>query len=256
MVSYILHRHNPDCVFLTSYQNRSSKRNIDSLLQKWDLEGREIDWKEFDFDLSKYVVSNNDNGYEDYASSGPLGQEQDQDQDQGLQTREARNATAEEEEEYEEDDEDMDVEVDEKERQKDGRQTEINYWMDLALQEIDKQAAQGASDNPLYQSSTSLQSQHKIPITTTMSSLVDYGSSSSDSESDYNAPDDRHCDTHREKKCRQQLQKDQSSTCHKLGDGGALNSVHLLWICRRGRAESMFEVWKSVSTRASNCSSQ
>ncbi|KAK5820976.1 hypothetical protein F5H01DRAFT_261076, partial [Linnemannia elongata] len=47
-VSFIINRHNPDCVFLTTYQNRSAKRNIDHLLEKWGLEGRIIEWEAFD----------------------------------------------------------------------------------------------------------------------------------------------------------------------------------------------------------------
>ncbi|KAG9065063.1 hypothetical protein KI688_002384 [Linnemannia hyalina] len=54
-VSFIINRHNPDCVFLTTYQNRSAKRNIDHLLEKWGLEGRVIEWEAFDFDMSKFV---------------------------------------------------------------------------------------------------------------------------------------------------------------------------------------------------------
>ncbi|KAF9363506.1 hypothetical protein BGX34_004016 [Mortierella sp. NVP85] len=64
-VSYIINRHNPNCVFLTTYQNRSAKRNIDHLLEKWNLEGRIIDWEEFGFDLSKFIFA------DDEAGSGP-----------------------------------------------------------------------------------------------------------------------------------------------------------------------------------------
>lgn len=59
-VSYIINRHNPNCVFLTTYQNRSSKRNIDHLLEKWDLEGQVIDWETFGFNMSKFIIANED----------------------------------------------------------------------------------------------------------------------------------------------------------------------------------------------------
>ncbi|KAF9572202.1 hypothetical protein EC968_010139 [Mortierella alpina] len=59
-VSYIINRHNPDCVFLSTYQNRSAKRNIDHLLLKWGLEGRLIDWEDFGFDMGKFVTEDGD----------------------------------------------------------------------------------------------------------------------------------------------------------------------------------------------------
>ncbi|KAF9927805.1 hypothetical protein FBU30_002850 [Linnemannia zychae] len=58
-VSFIINRHNTDCIFLTTYQNRSAKRNIDHLLEKWGLEGRVIERETFNFDHNKFVVNNN-----------------------------------------------------------------------------------------------------------------------------------------------------------------------------------------------------
>ncbi|KAG0233112.1 Methyltransferase-like protein 23 [Actinomortierella wolfii] len=55
-VSYVIHRHNPECVFITTYQDRSAKRSIAHLLDKWGLEAQIIDWDEFGFDMDKYVL--------------------------------------------------------------------------------------------------------------------------------------------------------------------------------------------------------
>ncbi|KAF9906111.1 hypothetical protein EC991_000979 [Linnemannia zychae] len=63
-VSFIINRHNPDCVFLTTYQNRSAKRNISHLLEKWGLEGRVIEWEAFGFDMNKFVTGSNTDGTE------------------------------------------------------------------------------------------------------------------------------------------------------------------------------------------------
>ncbi|KAF9437519.1 Methyltransferase-like protein 23 [Entomortierella beljakovae] len=78
-VSYIINQHNPDCVFLTTYQNRSAKRNIDHLLRKWGLEGREINWEDFDFNMSKFIgddESDDGGGHE----SGESGHESNDDE--------------------------------------------------------------------------------------------------------------------------------------------------------------------------------
>ncbi|KAG0328988.1 hypothetical protein BGZ99_003852 [Dissophora globulifera] len=61
-VSYIINQHNPDCVFLTTYQDRSAKRNIDQLLRKWNLEGSIIDQEDFGFEVSKFVVGDAEDG--------------------------------------------------------------------------------------------------------------------------------------------------------------------------------------------------
>ncbi|CAG8548183.1 10786_t:CDS:2 [Acaulospora colombiana] len=56
-VAYILTYHSPNARFITSYQERSSKRSIQYLLDKWKLESRQIPLKSFDFDYDKYATS-------------------------------------------------------------------------------------------------------------------------------------------------------------------------------------------------------
>ncbi|KAG0048570.1 Methyltransferase-like protein 23 [Gryganskiella cystojenkinii] len=211
-VAYIIHRHNPDCVFLTSYQNRSAKRNINHLLQKWDLEGREIDWQEEQaFDLSKYVTGDDQQD----RSSSDLDLDQDQDHEMSESSM---------------------LSDDEKGVARDDDIKDDDYWLQLAKREIDKQTAT-TSIPPTLSPQQQPNKQKPIPIT----SLVDYGSSSeSESEMDVQPEDlqdeDNQYDSH-------------PSSSHKLGDGGTLNSVHLLWICKRGRAESLFEPWKMQRTK-------
>ncbi|KAG0262650.1 Methyltransferase-like protein 23 [Mortierella polycephala] len=178
-VSYIINRHNPDCVFLTTYQNRSAKRNIDPLLQKWNLEGRLIQWDDFSFDMSKYIHSDVD--------------PEDEDQD------ESANETI---------DEEMD---------------------DLWLRQADKEV------------SREMNASLSISAKRSKLALVDY-SSGSDSENDDSAVEngDDNAGEH-----------DASETLgHKIGDGGALSSVHLLWICRRGHGVN-FERWRGASRHGS-----
>ncbi|CAG8635803.1 101_t:CDS:2, partial [Racocetra persica] len=58
-IAYILNYHSPKAKFLTSYQERSSKRTIQYLLDKWKLKCRQISLKSFNFDYDKYTNSNN-----------------------------------------------------------------------------------------------------------------------------------------------------------------------------------------------------
>lgn len=83
-VSFIINRHNPDCVFLTTYQNRSAKRNIDHLLEKWGLEGRVIDWEAFDFDMSKFVSGGDAKVDSDISIEEKEGQESEDEEDRWL----------------------------------------------------------------------------------------------------------------------------------------------------------------------------
>lgn len=83
-VSFIINRHNPDCVFLTTYQNRSAKRNIDHLLEKWGLEGRVIEWEAFDFDMSKFVSRGDAKGDGDIGIEEKEGQESEDEEDRWL----------------------------------------------------------------------------------------------------------------------------------------------------------------------------
>ncbi|KAI9280463.1 putative methyltransferase-domain-containing protein [Sporodiniella umbellata] len=55
LISYVIHQHNPSCVFLTTYQERSPKRTIQYLLDKWGLQCRLIPKESFDFDELKYT---------------------------------------------------------------------------------------------------------------------------------------------------------------------------------------------------------
>ncbi|CAG8759250.1 6929_t:CDS:2, partial [Dentiscutata erythropus] len=58
-IAYILNYHTQKAKFLTSYQERSSKRTIQYLLDKWKLKCRQISLKSFNFDYDKYTSSNN-----------------------------------------------------------------------------------------------------------------------------------------------------------------------------------------------------
>ncbi|CAG8555115.1 10345_t:CDS:2 [Paraglomus brasilianum] len=55
-ISYILAYHSPEAKFLTTYQERSSKRSIQYLLDKWNLECRQISLSELRVDLEKYTI--------------------------------------------------------------------------------------------------------------------------------------------------------------------------------------------------------
>ncbi|KAI8145455.1 hypothetical protein BJV82DRAFT_511658, partial [Fennellomyces sp. T-0311] len=54
-VSYIIHRHNPKCKFITAYQERSAKRSIQYLLDKWGLQCAIIPRESFDFDEFRFT---------------------------------------------------------------------------------------------------------------------------------------------------------------------------------------------------------
>lgn len=51
-VAYVIHRHNNRCKFITAYQERSSKRSIQFLLDKWSLHCRLIPRETFGFNGS------------------------------------------------------------------------------------------------------------------------------------------------------------------------------------------------------------
>ncbi|CAO3680990.1 unnamed protein product [Rhizopus stolonifer] len=55
LISCVIHQHNPNCVFFTAYQERSPKRSIQYLLEKWNLQCRLIPKDSFDFDELKYT---------------------------------------------------------------------------------------------------------------------------------------------------------------------------------------------------------
>ncbi|KAI8991044.1 hypothetical protein BDF20DRAFT_18563 [Mycotypha africana] len=55
LVSYVIHQHNPQCKFITAYQERSPKRSIQYLLDKWHLKCKLIPKESFDFDEIKYT---------------------------------------------------------------------------------------------------------------------------------------------------------------------------------------------------------
>jgi hypothetical protein len=72
LVSYVIHRHNPNCKFYTTYQERSPKRSIQYLLDKWKLQCRQISLDSFDFDQLKYIDAE-DESSEVKVSAGTLG---------------------------------------------------------------------------------------------------------------------------------------------------------------------------------------
>jgi hypothetical protein len=175
-VSYIINRHNPNCVFLTTYQNRSAKRNIDHLLEKWNLEGRIVDWEEFGFDLSKFIFA------DDEAGSGPNVDRQS--------TKEPQDRVA--------------IET--------PREDDDEPWLRRARLEVGH-----TMHNP---PTVGTSSTHKV-------SLVDY-SSGTESEDEMDT---------REDKDLEKTQAEQTATSgskYRIGDGGSLNSVYLLWISKRG----------------------
>ncbi|KAI8983007.1 putative methyltransferase-domain-containing protein [Pilobolus umbonatus] len=68
MISYIIQEHNPECKFFTAYQERSSNRSIQYLLDKWKLKCRLILKDSFYFDESKYLNLSDIDEEEDNAS--------------------------------------------------------------------------------------------------------------------------------------------------------------------------------------------
>ncbi|KAI9304989.1 putative methyltransferase-domain-containing protein [Cunninghamella echinulata] len=59
-VAYIIHHHYSSCKFITAYQERSSKRSIQFLLDKWSLQCRLIPKDSFDFDAAQFTEDNLD----------------------------------------------------------------------------------------------------------------------------------------------------------------------------------------------------
>ncbi|KAI9267717.1 putative methyltransferase-domain-containing protein [Helicostylum pulchrum] len=55
LVSYVIHHHNSKCRLFTAYQERSPKRSIQYLLDKWKLQCRHISKDSFEFDELKYI---------------------------------------------------------------------------------------------------------------------------------------------------------------------------------------------------------
>ncbi|KAI8079096.1 putative methyltransferase-domain-containing protein [Gilbertella persicaria] len=71
LVSFVIHTHNPNCKFFTAYQERSPKRSIQRLLDKWNLKCRLISKQSFEFDDLKYTESQ-DNQSEVQVNAGTL----------------------------------------------------------------------------------------------------------------------------------------------------------------------------------------
>ncbi|CAO3649724.1 unnamed protein product [Cunninghamella blakesleeana] len=66
-IAYVIHHHNPSCKFITAYQERSSKRSIQFLLDQWSLQCRLISKDEYDFDESQFITNNGSiNDYDDH----------------------------------------------------------------------------------------------------------------------------------------------------------------------------------------------
>ncbi|KAF8923812.1 hypothetical protein EDD21DRAFT_391027 [Dissophora ornata] len=200
-VAYIINRHNPECVFLTSYQNRSAKRNIDHLLTKWGLEGRIIEWEDFGFDMSKFVVG----GTGDSDKESDQDDKDDQDEPKSCIEEEVKRAN------------DTPVE------------SEDDRWLRMAREEVER--AMKYTLNLGKQPSG-----HK-------SSIVDY-SSGSNSEDEMDVMDAINEGRGREIGKDEEHGKDRGGSTYRMGDGGALSSVHLLWICKQGRG-SRFEDWRT-----------
>jgi hypothetical protein len=202
-VSFIINRHNPECVFLTTYQNRSAKRNIDHLLEKWNLEGRVIEWEAFDFDMSKFVSGG------DVAKRGGGDMGAEEMEDESLMSM--SECTSEEQEQHHE------VQVSGEEDD-----SEEDRWLRLVKAEIGREmnTSEGVST--------------KKPG---FLGLVEY-SSGSDSEED----DEDDCANEESIDPVGEDEGGQDYT-HKMGDGGSLSSVHFLWICKRGRGDDAFAAW-------------
>ncbi|KAI1321307.1 Methyltransferase-like protein 23 [Mortierella claussenii] len=193
-VSYIILRHNPECVFLTTYQDRIAKRNIDHLLQKWGLEGRVIAWEDFNFDMSKYLIV------------------------EGAES-----------EESEDDDDDEEEEEEEEEKAEHHMESEDARWLELAREEVERAVKE---NNKM----------HSHPASGAMKRpLVDYSSGSS-SEDDMQVEEVGPGDLNR-------CSTTPASTGYRIGDGGALSSVRLLWICKQGYGDR-FEAWRSPPSKA------
>ncbi|KAI9485090.1 putative methyltransferase-domain-containing protein [Zychaea mexicana] len=64
-VSFIIHRHNPKCKFITAYQERSAKRSIQYLLDKWGLQCSSISRESFEFDEFRFTHRDDTSDKED-----------------------------------------------------------------------------------------------------------------------------------------------------------------------------------------------
>ncbi|OAD75792.1 hypothetical protein PHYBLDRAFT_142783 [Phycomyces blakesleeanus NRRL 1555(-)] len=53
LVSHVIHRHNKNCVFITAYQERSAKRSIQYLLDKWSLQCQLIPKESFELESTR-----------------------------------------------------------------------------------------------------------------------------------------------------------------------------------------------------------
>ncbi|RIA88952.1 putative methyltransferase-domain-containing protein [Glomus cerebriforme] len=70
-VAFILTHHFPNAKFITSYQERSSKRSIQYLLDKWKLKCNQISLASFNFNHDKYInLNDKDDDDEDMESTG------------------------------------------------------------------------------------------------------------------------------------------------------------------------------------------
>ncbi|KAF9354662.1 Methyltransferase-like protein 23 [Mortierella sp. AD094] len=198
-VSFIINRHNPDCVFLTTYQNRSAKRNIDQLLQKWGLEGRVIDWEEFGFDMSKFVT----------------GEEEEEEEEKEEEEEEENKEMGENAETSSRDWNAKELGIDTARRE-----SKDDHWERLAKEEIRKEIKESKNTQSLGEK-----------LKNNRASLVDY-SSGSDSGEEIESSDE--IDREEEKEEEEDPIKNNSRSGYRIGDGGALSSVCLLWICKQG----------------------
>ncbi|KAF9959338.1 Methyltransferase-like protein 23 [Mortierella alpina] len=198
-VSYIVNRHNPDCVFLSTYQNRSAKRNIDHMLQKWGLEGRLIEWEDFGFDMGKFVTEAGDDC-------------------EVSTTTESEGSDSDPEAKYPSGDED-------------------ERWLRLAKQEVSHDMVMASGPATATDTATG----------GLRPSLVEY---SSDSEGE----DEVECEVDTiPSEGTQEVDSDAGPSKvkagHRIGDGGTLSSVHLLWICKRGRGDGVV-AWRKPGAGA------
>lgn len=169
-------------MFLTTYQNRSAKRNIDHLLEKWDLEGRVIDWEDFSFDMSKFVIDGDD------------------EKEGGTQM----NMNKRRKTETQQDGTMMDTPM----------TGDIKCWFKRARMEVTDSVT---VENPIIR--------HKVP-------LVDY-SSGSESEEEVGICEEE--DSGKEQG--PDVEPATGRSKYQMGDGGALSSVYLLWISKRGHGK-------------------
>ncbi|KAI8059228.1 putative methyltransferase-domain-containing protein [Gongronella butleri] len=70
-VSYLIHRHNADCRFITAYQERSAKRSIQFLLDKWSLQCRVLPKDDAWFDEERFTDEYTDDSDQDDENTLP-----------------------------------------------------------------------------------------------------------------------------------------------------------------------------------------